>query len=652
MSGRPLPETDAVKKNRQTRKTQPRAPHRKRIEEQTYILAQAVENSSEMIGMTDREGRFTFVNEAFLKSLGYSKDEMIGEHFRIAHGDAHPPEFVREIGNRSLEKKGWRGECFFARKDGSVFPVSLSVGPIVDRQGRVIGGFGLAKDITARRAAEESLRESEEQFRQLAENIREVFFVVALGPVRFAYVSNAFEEVWGMSRQELYQRPTAWIDAVHPDDRERVSNFFGQSASGVAIDMQYRLVRPDGALRWISARTFPVYNEKSELHRVVGIAEDITVRKQEEAALRAAHQKLHVALRESEQRAREASRLTELVDILQSCHSVEEAYRIASGALPRILMSHSGALCIINASRNAVETVASWGDELTTEKVFGPDSCWALRRGKIHPVDDPSSPMRCNHVHSSVAGYVCVPLAAHGETLGVLYIEKAARAAIPPGLLPEDQMEALSRQGTAIGERMSLALATLRLREVLRSQSIRDPLTGLFNRRYMEESLERELRRAERSGQPVGFIMLDIDHFKHFNDTFGHQAGDALLRALGDLISERTRGQDVACRFGGEEFSLILAGATRDAAYKRAELLRDEIKQLSVTHAGQLLGKISLSFGVAAYPGDGQTAEELVRAADQALYRAKAAGRDRIALAPDAEAASPSGSTESAIKAG
>ncbi|MGC2330998.1 MAG: diguanylate cyclase [Candidatus Acidiferrales bacterium] len=639
-----------MKGTRQNRKTRRSAPRRKGVTAQTYILAQAVENSTEMIGMTDRRGYFNFVNAAFAESLGYSRDEMIGKHFRIAHGDANPSALVREIGNKSLEKKGWRGECFFSRKDGTAFPVSLSVGPIVDRRRRVIGGFGLAKDITARRAAQESLRESEEQFRQLAENIHEVFFVVALNPVRFAYVSNAFDEVWGMSRQELYVRPTAWIDAVHPDDRESVSNFFGQSASGVAIDMQYRLVRPDGGLRWVSARTFPVHNEKGELHRVVGIAEDITVRKQEEAAVRAAHQKLHVALREAEQREKETSKLTDLVDILQSCQCVEEAYKIAGGALPRILASESGALCILSASRNIVETVAAWGECSTTEKTFAPDSCWALRRGKSHPVDDPSSPMRCGHVHSSVAGYVCVPLAAHGETLGVLYIEKAARSSIPPGLLPEDHMAALCRQGGAIGERMSLALATLRLREVLRSQSIRDPLTGLFNRRYMEESLERELRRAERNGQPVGFIMLDIDHFKHFNDTFGHQAGDALLRALGDLVGERTRGQDVACRFGGEEFSLILAGASREATHKRAEFLREEVKQMAVTHAGQLLGKISLSFGVAEYPRDGRTTEELIRAADQALYRAKAAGRDRIILARDVEPSAPS--SESAIKAG
>lgn len=620
------------------------------MEEQVHILAQAVENSSEMIGMTDREGHFTFVNESFFKSLGYTREEMLGQHFAIAHGDANPRHLVREIGSKSLEKRGWRGECFFTRKDGTTFPVYLSVGPIVDRRKRVIGGFGWAKDITERRAAEESLRESEEQFRQLAENIHEVFFVVALDPVRFAYVSDAFEEVWGMSRQELYLRPTAWIDAVHPDDRDRVSNFFQQSASGIAIDIQYRLVRADGSLRWISARTFPVHNEKGELQRVVGIAEDITVRKQEEAALRAAHQKLHVALRDAEQRAKESAKLTELVDILQSCQSVDEAYQIAGGALPRILSSPSGALCIMNASRNLVETVVSWGEKLTTEKTFSPDACWALRRGKLHPVDDSTSPMRCAHVHATVPGYVCVPLSAHGEVLGVLYIEKSSFSAIPPGLLPEDPMESLGRQGVAVGERVSLAIATLRLREVLRSQSIRDPLTGLFNRRYMEESLERELHRAERNGQPVGFIMIDIDHFKHFNDAFGHQAGDALLRALGDLVGERTRGQDVACRFGGEEFSLILAGAGKEAAQRRAELLREEVKRLSVTHAGQLLGKITLSLGVAAYPGDGRTAEDLIRAADQALYAAKAAGRDRIALASDLERAAPSGSTDSAAR--
>ena len=235
---------------------------------------------------------------------------------------------------------------------------------------------------------------------------------------------------------------------------------------------------------------------------------------------------------------------------------------------------------------------------------------------------------------SSSGGYVCVPLSAQGETLGVLHLGPASQHTSSSAISAEEEMEILSRQGSAVGERISLALANLRLRGVLRSQSIRDPLTGLFNRRYMEESLEREVSRAARNNQAVSLIMIDIDYFKRFNDTFGHQAGDTLLRSLGEFLSQRTRGQDVACRFGGEEFALILAGASGNDAAKRAELLREDLQQLTVTHAGQVLGKVTLSLGVAVFPGNGATAEELVHAADEALYRAKEEGRDRIVSAP------------------
>jgi diguanylate cyclase (GGDEF)-like protein len=196
-------------------------------------------------------------------------------------------------------------------------------------------------------------------------------------------------------------------------------------------------------------------------------------------------------------------------------------------------------------------------------------------------------------------------------------------------------MEGLGRQAIAVGERISWALANLGLREVLRSQSIRDPLTGLFNRRYMEESLERELRRAARNKQGVVVLMIDVDHFKRFNDTFGHQAGDTLLRALGDFLIKRTRGQDIACRFGGEEFVLILTDADVDAAHKRADILRDELSQLTVLHAGNVLGKISISIGISAFPDHAATVVELLHVADQALYRAKKEGRDTVVVGPE-----------------
>ena len=244
--------------------------------------------------------------------------------------------------------------------------------------------------------------------------------------------------------------------------------------------------------------------------------------------------------------------------------------------------------------------------------------------------------MRCAHVPASApGGYVCVPLAAQGETLGVLCLMAPSAAGAPQKQIDE-QLETLKSQGAAVGERISLSLANLRLRDVLRTQSIRDPLTGLFNRRYMEESLERELHRAARNNQTVSLVMLDIDHFKRFNDAFGHQAGDTLLRALGDFLSQRTRGQDVACRYGGEEFALILAGASAADAAKRSELLREELTHLAVTHSGQVLGRVTFSIGIAAYPTHATSTDQLLRAADEALYRAKDEGRDRICIAAPA----------------
>ena len=216
--------------------------------------------------------------------------------------------------------------------------------------------------------------------------------------------------------------------------------------------------------------------------------------------------------------------------------------------------------------------------------------------------------------------------------MGVLYLDALPKSLSPDLALRPDPTEILARQAKAVGERVSLALANLRLREVLRGQSIRDPLTGLFNRRFMEESFERELRRAVRGKQQLALLMLDIDHFKRFNDTFGHQAGDALLRALGNLLRHRTRGQDVACRFGGEEFAFILAGTSSEAATKRAELLRKDIAQLNVQHAGLLLGAVTLSFGIAVYPDHGDSTDALLNRADDALYRAKSEGRDKVVI--------------------
>jgi diguanylate cyclase (GGDEF)-like protein/PAS domain S-box-containing protein len=395
----------------------------------------------------------------------------------------------------------------------------------------------------------------------------------------------------------------------------------GGSATGLEI-----CVRPPNEVdpRWMLAAGGPLLNNKGEKRGGVVFLRDITDRKK-------ADEQLKVALLEAEILARENKELSELGDSLQSCQTVEEAYKMSQNSLSGILGSRAGALCILNPSRDLVECVASWNDCSTTEPVFRPDDCWALRRGK--PYGGPGSPLPCSHVHvPNVTKYLCVPLAAQGETLGVLYVEDTASLRLSSPQLVQFEQAALNRRANAVAERVSLALANLKLRELLRNQSIRDPLTGLYNRRYLEESLNRETHRANRTGRTVSLVMLDLDHFKHFNDTFGHQVGDILLKEVAGVIKGRVRAGDLACRYGGEEFSLIVAEVDTEGTHKCVESIRESIKHLSLHHRGQTLGTITVSAGIATYPAHAENSEDLIRAADDALYQAKKAGRDRIVI--------------------
>jgi diguanylate cyclase (GGDEF)-like protein len=168
------------------------------------------------------------------------------------------------------------------------------------------------------------------------------------------------------------------------------------------------------------------------------------------------------------------------------------------------------------------------------------------------------------------------------------------------------------------------------LRETLHNQSIRDPLTGLFNRRYLEDALQREVYRASRGQKTLGIIMLDVDYFKQFNDTFSHDAGDEVLRALSLFLQKQVRQSDIVCRYGGEEFLLILPDASLDVTLQRAEQIRTGVKCLNVQYRSQSLGPVTLSIGVAIFPDHGLTGAAAIQAADSALYRAKNEGRDRV----------------------
>jgi diguanylate cyclase (GGDEF)-like protein len=351
------------------------------------------------------------------------------------------------------------------------------------------------------------------------------------------------------------------------------------------------------------------------------------------AALVAANDQLTSSVQRAEQYADQISQLTGLGQLLQSCQTPAEIYSVVQHAMGRLFPSDSGALAVLNSSRNLLEVAATWGDAPPTQRVFGPGECWAFRLGRPHLAHEASA-LRCSHSAGVTgAATLCLPMHAQGDNIGVLQL---AFGRVEVGEMQDNTGVVQSTRGRlalALAEQIALALANLRLREALRNQSIIDPLTGLFNRRYLEQVLERECRRALRSNRSLAVLMLDVDHFKRVNDLWGHEGGDAVLRDMASLMRHLFRGEDVACRYGGEEFVLLLADATLESALARAEDLRQAVHGLAVQHRGQTVGAITVSVGVAVLPEHGIGPSDLIAAADRALYRAKETGRDRTVCA-------------------
>lgn len=373
----------------------------------------------------------------------------------------------------------------------------------------------------------------------------------------------------------------------------------------------------------------------------LSLAEREAARKAAESALAAAAagleskvaertEKLEKATREAQWQAVElhtnqlfGKALNELVELIQASASTAEAMHITAELMPSLLPGMPGAIYLYRASRNLLESAAQWGTnggirELTTE------DCWALRLGHLHVLGGQDAAPRCRHVAPEVRLAICAPLLAKGEVIGLLHLLPDHERG--QDVLPQHLIEQVARA-------FALAFSNIRLREALREQSVRDPLTGLYNRRFADEMLEREFARADRTGAPLSVLMLDLDHFKRFNDSYGHEGGDIALRQVGAFLRQACRASDVPARFGGEEFLIILPGTEPAAALRRAEEIRDGIAALPLRETRPDLPRITASLGVASYPAPIADPTQLIAAADRALYAAKGAGRNRALAA-------------------
>jgi len=603
----------------------------------------------------NREGIITSWNHAIEEMTGVTSDMMVGrggfEHAIPFYGCRRPmlidlilspqDESGKNYPFLRREKDLLLSDSYVPFVKGRARYLAARAAPIYNIEGKIVGAIESFRDLTEQKNLEKALAEEHQQTVAILDGSPVSTFVINRDhKVIIWNLANEF--FTGLSKKDMVDKPIN----LKPLLKHRPAPSLAELVLELADDEILNRYGKKGVHKseihpeafetidaiWIKGEQHNMAIQATRLRdaegRVMGAiqcAEDITDRMRAEEEIQQAKEKLEQWVGVLEQRNLEMNLLRQMGDILHTCDAFSEAYAVIKKFLPQLFPETSGAVFAFTESRRAVESVVVWGDHLQSELVFAPEDCWALRRGQIHIVIPTEDALRCRHVApDSSSEYLGVPMLAAGELMGLLHLAFAGQS----GCGQRAQELAL-----IVAEHLSLSLSNLRLRDRLREQSIRDPLTGLFNRRYMEESLERELHRAARNQGSLTTMMLDIDHFKIFNDTYGHEAGDDLLKELGKMLKKSTRGGDIACRFGGEEFVIILPEANIAAAYEKAERIRASITSLRSGTQPIVENPVTASLGIAAFPEHGSSVGSLLRAADDALYEAKRKGRNRVEIA-------------------
>ncbi len=373
---------------------------------------------------------------------------------------------------------------------------------------------------------------------------------------------------------------------------------------------------------WIDLLITPIFDEDGKHTHFMSIQRDITERKERE-------QVNEDILRREKHREAERSLVGQLSEWLYTAKSLDELLMVVRRGMETLIPEAEGALFFYAASRDTLDLAAYWGGAEALDRVK-PDQCWALRRGRAYSFGTRAIEFTCDHVSGAECPYFCLPIVANGETIGLLHL---CFTGLDVTIERRSDIEVFMHQrwrlALSCAEQISLAVANVRLRQELLDQSVRDPLTGLWNRRWLLETIHKVQNRARQANIPFSIISLDIDHFKQFNDHYGHDAGDTVLRDAAKMIADLVDRRGHVCRMGGEEFVIICPDLDHEPTCRLAEELRTALATHQITYAGEWLPAITISSGVASFPDDGVTVVDLMRIADMALYAAKDRGRDR-----------------------
>ncbi len=578
------------------------------------------------IAITDSDGNFYAFNPAFTEMMAYPPLQMRELTAYAMYQNADDRR--RLIAQLFRDNTVRNFETTFVRKDGK--PIQVLLNADVITFGHLKNALlASIRDISSQKSIEAKLIK-ERDFSEAILNTSDSLIMVYSKDGRMIKFNKACEKATGYTLDELQETP--FWELLAPD-AEQAGEPLPQIGDPHFENSECYWKAKNGRIHLIKWASTALVDEDGHDY-IVSTGSDITESRKAHEAVREANRQLEKSLRNLEEQNQAISLLADMEGYLQGCHTVEEACTICAQFVQSICPESNGAVYLIDGSPDPSQAQAqeAWGDESISQKLFTPTSCWSVRRGRHNLIDANHRGLPCPHIHAVPGGqYLCIPMEANGDLLGILHISYISGPAAEdnPAAQPP-YFESRLRLLTTAAETASLSLANIMLQQSLRQQSIRDVLTGIYNRRYMVESLFRELSRAQREQAPVSVLMFDIDHFKDFNDTYGHDGGDTLLRYLGEFLKQNTRGEDIVCRYGGEEFVVVLPNTRHQSAVEKANELRIGISQLQVPHLGTQMRTCTISIGVATYPQSGHTADELLKAADDALYAAKRGGRNRV----------------------
>ncbi len=466
-----------------------------------------------------------------------------------------------------------------------------------------------------------ALSASEARYRRVVETAGEgVWQVDANGTTTLT--NEAMAQMLATTAASLVGR--SMYDFMDAEGRRVQQELLQSRRSGTGNRREMRFVRADGGELWAEVSTCSIVDADGRPAGALAMVMDATERRRSEDELRTTNAQLRSMVGDLERHKRDMAQIAELNELLQSARGEAEAFDVIRATAARLFADGAGALSISGGADELVR-VGDWGRSTWIPARITRDSCWAIRRGGSHE-QSPAAGVQCaQHGANPVGAALCIPLYVEGQLLGMLHVSGAGGG---------DRVdEALRQRAEIFGAVIKLGLSNLRLRESLRQQAVRDPLTGLPNRRLFDEMLPRELARCLRSGQPVTIAMIDVDRFKHFNDTYGHDAGDRVLRRIAATLTRSIRSADVACRYGGDEFLCLMSGMTAAEARARFERVLEEDAVADGAEPGDLPEPVTFTVGLATAPDCATDAAGLLRAADAALYDAKASGRHCVAVA-------------------